>query len=132
MIRVLIVEDDTDMGNLFAEQLEDLGCQVQNADNGAVALQSISGQMPDIIFVDIKMPVMDGFLFISELWGNPETSKIPVVVVTAMDIPEAMEKAEALGVKNIIAKPCDSHELYMMLGHALMPRGAWDIPAPGA
>ena len=133
MIKTLVVEDDEDIGNLIAKQLEDIGCQVQQAENGAVALQRISEQIPDVIFLDISMPVMGGFDFLLRLRENPETSQIPVVMITATDIYDAIKRAEALGVINILAKPWEPHRLDMMLGQALMPIGRTpDIPAPGA
>ena len=131
MVKTLVVEDDKDIGNLIAEQLEDIGCQVQQAENGAVALQCISEQIPDIIFLDILMPVMDGFDLILRMRENPETSQIPVVMVTAVEIHEATRRAEGLGVTNILAKPWEPHALDMMLGRALMPRGARDISPLG-
>ena len=67
MVNILVVEDEEDIRNLLVEQLEELGYKVRKADNGAVGLQRVSEQMPDIIFVDVKMPVMDGFVFVTEL-----------------------------------------------------------------
>ena len=67
MVKALVVEDEEDIRNLLVEQLLDKGCQVRKADNGAIALQRVKEEIPDIIFVDIVMPVMDGILFVSEL-----------------------------------------------------------------
>ncbi len=86
MVKALVVEDEEDIRNLLVEQLLDKGCQVRKADNGAIALQRVKEEIPDIIFVDIVMPVMDGILFVSELrktqtpppylwsWCQPSTS----------------------------------------------------------
>jgi len=63
----LIDEDDADIRNLLGDQLRGQGCIVKKADNGAVALKRAAEQTLDIIFVDVNMPVMDGFFFISEL-----------------------------------------------------------------
>lgn len=129
MVYVLVVEDEEDIRNLLVEQLQDRNCDVRKADNGAVALQRVKEQTPDIIFVDVKMPVMDGFLFISELQEDPETFQIPIVLVTAINLPEVRQRAEALGVKYVLAKPWEPAELDMVVSEALERLAhEWDIP----
>ena len=105
MIYALVVEDEEDIRNLLVEQMEDKGCDVRKANNGAVALQRVREQTPDVILVDVNMPVMDGLLFISELQEDPETFQIPVILVTAIYIPEVKKRAEGLGVKHVLTKP---------------------------
>ena len=130
---VQVVEDEEDLRNLLVEQLEDRGCDVRKADNGAVALQQVKEQTPDSIFVDTNMPVMDSFLFISQLQENPETFQVPVVLVTAINVPEVTESAEALGVKNVLTKPWEPQELDLVISQALERLAhEWDIPAPQA
>ena len=63
MVKALVVEDEEGIRNLLVEQLLDKGCQVRKANNGAVALQLVRDEIPDIIFVDIVMPVMAGVIF---------------------------------------------------------------------
>ena len=99
----------------MVEQLVENAYQVRKADNGAVALQSVKEEMPDIIFVDILMPVMDGLLFVSELREIPETSEIPVVLVTAIDLSGVISRAKELGVKHLLAKPWEEKSLDLML-----------------
>ena len=131
MVYALVVEDEEDIRNLLVEQLQDKGCMVKKADNGAVALQRVSEQTPDIIFVDVNMPVMDGFVFISELQENPETFEIPIVVVTAINLPEVTERADALGVKLVLSKPWVQHELDLVIVQAAIQLNLeWEIPAP--
>ena len=130
MFNVLIVEDDADIRILLGEQLQDKGCHVWRASNGASALRRITEELPDIIFVDIMMPVMDGVLFISELQENPETFEIPVVVVTAIDIPEVTARAEALGIKLVLSKPWIQHDLDLVIAQAEIQLSLdWEIPA---
>jgi len=121
MVNVLVVEDEEDVRNLLVEQLEDLGNKVRKADNGAVGLQRVTELMPDIVFADVKMPVMDGFVFVRELRENSEVAKIPVVMVTAIDIPEAATRAAALGVSHRLPKPWTTGELEVVLNQALNP-----------
>lgn len=108
----------------MVEQLLDKGCQVRKANNGAVALQLVRDEIPDIIFVDIVMPVMDGVIFVSELRKLPETSKIPVVLVTAIDLPGLRSRARTLGVDHLLGEPWDLDSLDLML----QMDSEWEIP----
>ena len=108
----------------MVEQLLDKGCQVRKANNGAVALQLVRDEIPDIIFVDIVMPVMDGVIFVSELRKLPGTSKIPVVLVTAIDRPGLRSRTRTLGVDHLLGKPCDLDSLDLML----QINSEWEIP----
>jgi len=125
MVKALVVEDEEDIRNLLVEQLLDKGCEVRRADNGAVALMRVSEEIPDIIFVDIVMPVMDGILFVTELRDNPETSDIPVVLVSAITLPGLRERATLLGVNHFMAKPWDDATLDRML----QINDEWKIPS---
>ena len=124
MVKALVVEDEEGIRNLLVEQLLDKGCQVRKANNGAVALQLVRDEIPDIIFVDIVMPVMDGVIFVSELRKLPETSKIPVVLVTAIDLPGLRSRARTLGVDHLLGKLCDLDSLDLML----QINSEWEIP----
>lgn len=129
MVKALVVEDEQDIRHLLVEQLEEKGYDVRKADNGAVALQRVKEEIPDIIFVDILMPVMDGLLFVSELRESPETAGIPVVLVTAIDLTGVISRARELGVKHLLAKPWEVQSLDLMLNQALIPTDdEWDIP----
>jgi CheY-like chemotaxis protein len=124
MVKALVVEDEEDIRNLLVEQLLDKGCQVWKANNGAVALQLVRDEIPDVIFVDIVMPVMDGVIFVSELRKLPETSKIPVVLVTAIDLPGLRSGARTLGVDHLLGEPWDLDSLDLML----QMDSEWEIP----
>ena len=124
MVKALVVEDEEDIRNLLVEQLLDKGCQVRKANNGAVALQLVRDELPDIIFVDIVMPVMGGVIFVSELRKLPETSKIPVVLVTAIDLPGLRSRARTLGVNHLLGKSWDLDSLDLML----QINSEWEIP----
>ena len=67
MVKALVAEDKEGIINLLVEQFLDNGCQARKANNSAVALQLGKDEIPDIIFVDIVMPVMDGVIFLSDL-----------------------------------------------------------------
>jgi CheY-like chemotaxis protein len=111
MIDALVVEDHDDIRELLVDQLEDKGCRVQSASNGSAGLRRIKKRKPGIIFVDIIMPVMDGIEFIEALKQDPETSDIPVVLLTAVSAPAVTMKAIRMGVKFRLTKPWEPHEL---------------------
>jgi len=119
MIYALVVEDEEDVRNLLAELLADKGCSVRKAANGSLALRLISKRIPDIIFVDIMMPVMGGMDFISNLRKNPETFRIPVVIVTALKRDEA--RGRQLGVEYHLTKPWEPWALESVLTRVLGP-----------
>jgi len=83
---VLIVEDDPSTRDVLRRMLEKEGRSVIEADNGRIALERVSAQSPSLILLDLMMPEMDGFEFLSALREREEWRTIPVVVVTAKDL----------------------------------------------
>jgi len=124
MVKAPVVEYEEDIRNLLVEQLLDKGCQVRKANNSAGAFQLVKDEIPNIIFVDIVMPVMDGVIFLSDLRKLPGTSKIPVVLVTAIDLPSLRSRARTLGVAHLLGKPWDLISLDLML----QINSEWEIP----
>jgi CheY-like chemotaxis protein len=83
---VLVVEDDPATREVIRRTLEGDGWQVTEADNGRAALSAVASKVPDLILLDLMMPEMDGFEFVSELRRNEAWRRVPVVVVTAKDL----------------------------------------------
>jgi CheY-like chemotaxis protein len=83
---VMIVEDDPDTREVTRRTLEQGGWSVVEAENGRVGLERLASSRPGLILLDLMMPEMDGFEFVSELRKNPDWKSIPVVVVTAKDL----------------------------------------------
>jgi len=84
--QVLIVEDDANLCEMLRRTLETEKWRVAEAAHGAAALQHIRAQIPAVILLDLMMPVMDGFELLAELHKNERWRRIPVVVITAMDL----------------------------------------------
>ena len=80
---VLVVEDEEDLRNLVADILIDAGHDVTEAKDGGEALEKARDVEPDIILLDVMMPVMDGFEVLTRLRQEPATRSTPVVMVTA-------------------------------------------------
>ena len=115
MLKALVVEDEEDIKQLLLEELEDKGYEVLLADDGEAALQRLSQEIPDVMFVDVYMPVMDGLELITRIKGDPATARIPVVMVTVMNALATEKKARELGVEHYLTKPWESGELDLIL-----------------
>ena len=87
-LTALVVEDDRDSRLYLKRLLQDLGCSVSEAENGKIAIEQLAKntEFPDIIFLDLMMPEMDGFQFAEEFRKLPDSSDVPIVVVTAADL----------------------------------------------
>ncbi len=83
---VLVVDDEPGARAVLRRRLEERSCIVSEAENGASALVHVYKTPPSLIFLDLMMPVMDGFDFLERLRNDPELNKIPVVVVTGKDL----------------------------------------------
>lgn len=102
---ILLVDDQSKNLRLLSDLLEEQGYQVQQAISGAVALQAVALDKPDLILLDIYMPDMDGYLVCQKLKADPATQAIPVIFVSALD--EAWDKVKAFSVGGVdyITKP---------------------------
>ncbi len=83
---VLVVEDNEEVRRLLDRQLTQAGWTFTEASNGQEALTTLDGLAPDIVLLDLMMPVMDGFEFLQHLRAHPVHSELPVVVLTARDL----------------------------------------------
>jgi CheY-like chemotaxis protein len=94
---VLIVEDDSNLREMLRRTLEAEKWKVAEAEHGQIALEKLKTQKPAVILLDLMMPVMDGFELLEQLHKNEEWRKIPVVVITAMDLsPEDRNRLSGL------------------------------------
>jgi len=102
--RVLIVEDDPDMRERLLSTLSVEGWDVDEAENGRVALGRLAKARPDLILLDLMMPEMDGFEFLAEFRKTSEYQAVPVVVVTGADLSEEDHRNLNGGVETILNK----------------------------
>jgi GAF domain-containing protein/CheY-like chemotaxis protein len=107
---VLIVEDDAPLRELLRRMLEREGYTVVEADNGRAALDRLQKGVPGVILLDLMMPVMDGFEFLTELRREDAWRHVPVIVLTARDL--SVDEREALNgsVARILQKGAYGHE----------------------
>jgi signal transduction histidine kinase/CheY-like chemotaxis protein len=103
-LRVMIVEDDATAREHWRRMLSGEGCQVSEAENGRQALERIVEARPELILLDLMMPEMDGFEFLSQLRKQPAFKAVPVVVVTAANLGEEDRRRLNGGVERVLTK----------------------------
>ncbi len=113
--RILLVDDDPIMRELAASKLREAGYNILLAEDGAVALQILSEKSVDLVICDIDMPNVDGFELTDIVRRSPRVRTLPVIVVTASDHPEAVERAFAVGATSFLAKPMN----WTLLAHSV-------------
>ena len=118
--KVLIVDDDPQIAKVLSLRFESKGYAVVTAENGAVGLQKVKQIKPDVIILDVMMPVMDGFEFLKVIKKDPAQAKIPIIVLTARG---AMKDTfELYDVAGFMPKPFDSDELIKMIKFTLQKK----------
>ncbi len=105
---VLVVDDDPDILDAICDILEAEGYRVARARHGQEALAQVDGERPDVILLDLMMPVMDGVAFAQALRLRPAASSVPIVVISADGNPQ---RAASVGAIGYLAKPFDIEAL---------------------
>jgi CheY-like chemotaxis protein len=103
---VLLVEDQTDLRRLYAEQLTISGFDVIEAGNGADAIAHTTERVPDVVLMDLSLPGIDGWEATKRLKSDGRTAHIPVVALTAHDGAGELERATRAGCDWFVPKPC--------------------------
>jgi signal transduction histidine kinase/DNA-binding response OmpR family regulator len=117
---VLLVDDDEIMRQSVRRALEQEGWEVSEAENGQLALAHLEGHRPDVIMLDLMMPVMNGFEFLSEMRRRADWQDIPVLVVTAKDLTAAERQTLYGDVERVMQKGTSTlDELLGELGRVL-------------
>jgi GAF domain-containing protein/CheY-like chemotaxis protein len=116
--RALLVDDDDVVRRSVRQALEPIGWNVTEAENGQVAIKSLTTARPDVIILDLMMPKMDGFEFLDELRGRPDWQDIPVVVITAKELTQQERTRLNGGVERIIQKS-DRDEMLRQLSREI-------------
>jgi len=107
---ILIVEDDPNSLKLFRDLLGASGYASLEATNGKKAVELAREKKPDLILMDIQMPVMDGFEAVKILKADTETRNIPIIALTSYAMKEDEKKGLEAGCDGYITKPIDTKE----------------------
>lgn len=108
---VLIVEDQSDLRQLYVQELTISGFDVIEAANGLDAIAHCSSQYPDVILMDLSLPVLDGWEATRRLKSDSRTAHIPVVALTAHDGSGELQRATRAGCDWFVPKPCPPNDL---------------------
>ena len=103
---VLIVEDEVDLRQLYAQELAMSGFDVIQAGNGEDAIATISAREPDVVLMDLSLPIVDGWEATRRLKADGRTAHIPVVALTAHDGSGELQRATRAGCDWFVPKPC--------------------------
>ena len=112
--RILVVEDDDNIRELVDVILSGAGYEVVTAPDGAAALQIIGSARPDLVLLDMRMPVMDGWEFARQYRARPEPHA-PIVVLTAAR--DAAQRAAEIHANGYLGKPFDMASLLNLVNH---------------
>jgi CheY-like chemotaxis protein len=114
---VLLVEDDEDNRDLvsFVLARSRMDVKLVVAENGQEAIDKAFANPPNLILMDMQMPVMDGWEAIPLLKGDPRTKDVPVVAFTAQAKPEDKKRAREIGCTDYYTKPMDPEELLTLI-----------------
>jgi two-component system cell cycle response regulator DivK len=109
--RVLVVDDYPDAREMYAEYLQYSGFDVIEAGNGIEALERAADSAPDIILMDLSLPVMDGWEATRRLKADKATAHIPIVALTGHALAGILEGARKAGCDAFVTKPCLPEDL---------------------
>ncbi len=124
MAKILLVEDNEMNRDMLSRRLERRGYQVMIAEDGATGLAIAKAQSPDLILMDMSLPVMDGWEATRQVKAAPETKGIPVIALTAHAMAGDEEKALAAGCNDYETKPVDLPKLLAKIDALLQSKGA--------
>jgi len=112
VVKVLYIEDNDDDVYMLKMRLELLGnFEVLTAEDGEKGYEMAAAEQPDIILMDLEMPVVDGWEAARRLKGNPQTRDIPIIVLSAHALAGEREKAIAAGCNEFDTKPIEFERL---------------------
>ncbi len=121
---VLLVEDDADLRVTTRLVLERQGFEVLTAEDGLAALEVVAGRCPDAAVVDVMMPRMDGITLTKRLRSDPATATLPILLLTARDLPHDQVTGLDAGADDYVTKPFDGEVLAARLRALLRRQGA--------
>lgn len=128
MIRVLIAEDNATNRELLRELLEARGYVVEEASDGQAALRMMEHSAPDILLLDIGMPVLDGYAVVRKVRENPRLVHLPVLAVTAYAMQGDREKILSSGFDGYLPKPVNAGLLIEEIKRLLARAGGGNFP----
>ncbi|HBG75007.1 MAG: hypothetical protein A2X25_07100 [Chloroflexi bacterium GWB2_49_20] len=125
--KILIVDDEPLNLDYLEQEFEDLNYATITASNGKEALDKVHSESPDLVLLDIMMPVMDGFEVLSRLKADPATRDIPVIVISAMNDLQSVVNGIKLGADDYLPKPFEPTLLHARVSSSLERKHLRDL-----
>jgi len=126
--KVLVVDDDPDLVRALRLRLRAHNCDVITAGDGHSVIATAQKEHPDLIILDLGIPVGDGFVVLDRLQSNDALSAIPVIVLTARDPQSSEERALKAGAAAFFQKPVDNEELLNVIRVSLPHAKSPEVP----
>jgi CheY-like chemotaxis protein len=121
-MRTLLVADDNRVSRELARDvLESAGYRIVEASNGEEALMRAAETSPDLVLLDLEMPLKDGYAVLAELKRDPRFARLPVMAVTANGMQPDRERIQAAGFDTFLIKPISTAALRKRVGELLDP-----------
>lgn len=102
--KILLVEDDDTLAEVYRQRLELEGFKVRRSNNGEIALKDAVEFHPDLVLLDVMMPNLNGFDVLDILRNSPQTRNVHIIMLTALSQPKDAEKAKQLGADDFLVK----------------------------
>ena len=119
---VLIVEDHADTREMLRILLNMIGCRVIEAEDGEQAMSVAEKGHPDLILLDVKMPLLDGLTVTRLIRSHPVLNEVPIVLTTGMETPQLHHEALSAGCNDCLIKPLDFERLQDVIKLLATPR----------
>jgi sigma-B regulation protein RsbU (phosphoserine phosphatase) len=125
--RILIVDDEPLNVDYLEQELEELNYETISAVNGRVALEKIARDSPDLVLLDIMMPIMDGYAVLEKVKADPTIRDIPVIVISANNDLQSVVKGIKLGAVDYLPKPFEPTLLHARIQTSLDKKRLHDL-----
>ena len=109
--RILVVEDQEDNRQILRDMLAPTDYEIAEAENGEAALTAIAKQRPDLILMDIQLPIMDGYTATRKIKADPALQSIPIIAVTSYALSGEEKKVRVAGCDDYVPKPFSPRQL---------------------
>lgn len=119
--KVLLIEDNDANRMLLSDCLNFCGYDVKSLPDGSQFFSTVETFRPNLIVLDLKLPDIDGFLLLEKIQKNPQTVKIPIIIVSGLAFKSDWERAIALGARHYFVKPVVLNELTQAIKVELNP-----------
>jgi two-component system, OmpR family, alkaline phosphatase synthesis response regulator PhoP len=126
MHRILIADDNDANRELLEAYLINVDCEIETAVDGRDTLDKVASFNPDLVLLDVMMPKLSGFEVCKQLKDDPETKRVMVLMVTALNELGDIERAVAAGTDDFLSKPINKCELLKRVENMLKLKGTVD------